>query len=211
MRLNVFISGFVLLPLLSFSQTDSTTVEKKRNRFPVWPIPSAAHNIYGIAIGPIGSETICDKPYTKYSHGLNMQLVGQGLFQVFYINKIKFSELNSPDTTIVVPPNAEPMRAIHNGLLLSPFGTFTNQVNGASISVWMSMGTKINGVTCNLLWNRYEEVNGFAAGMVNHTGIMKGIQLGLVNKTKKLSGIQIGLWNKNEKRSLPFINWNFGR
>lgn len=100
-------------------------------------------------------------------------------------------------------------RAIHNGLIISPLGTFTDQVNGISFSLWMSMGKKINGLSFNLLWNFYEQINGISIGFVNHTAMTKGIQIGLVNKTKKLRGFQFGLWNKNERRSLPIINWNF--
>ncbi|GAB1418421.1 hypothetical protein MASR2M12_11860 [Bacteroidales bacterium] len=197
--------------LLSFSQNDTLTLDKKKtDRFAIWLIPSAATNIYGIAIGVVGSEAICHRPYTKFSHGLNFQIIGQGFFQTFYINKMKFSELHLRDnnsTGIFNEP--APMRAIHNGLILSPFGTFTDQVNGISFSLWMSMGMKINGLTFNLLWNRYEQINGISIGIVNHAALTKGLQIGILNKTKKLQGMQIGLWNKNEKRSLPLINWNF--
>src|SRR5690554_7685694 len=104
-----------------------------------------------------------------------------------------------------------PLRAIHNGLIVSPFGTFTDQVNGLSFSLWMSMGKKINGVSINLLWNFYEKMNGISIGLVNQTAETNGLQIGLVNKSLKLKGIQLGFWNKNEKRSLPIINWNFSR
>jgi len=197
--------------LLSFSQSDSLkTVKKESDRYVIWLLPSVANNIYGIAIGLIGSEAICQRPYTKYSHGLNLQIVGQGFFQTFYINKLKFNGLNlreSNETGIFNEP--APYRAIHNGLILSPFGTFTDQVNGISFSLWMSMGVKVNGLTFNLLWNRYEQINGMSIGLVNHAAVTKGLQIGIVNKTKKLLGFQIGLWNKNEKRTLPIINWNF--
>lgn len=203
----------VLLSFLfcSFSQSDTIKVDKRKtNRYGAWLIPSAALNIYGIAVGLVGSEAICQRPYTKFSHGLNIQIIGQGFFQTFYIKKLNFNTLSSKDTIKTgVFNESAPYRAIHNGLIVSPLGTFTDQVNGISLSLWMSMGAKINGLTANLLWNRYEQINGISLGLVNHSYSTNGLQIGLVNKTKKLHGFQIGLWNKNEKRTFPLINWNF--
>lgn len=201
----------LLFATFSFSQSDSLEFDKKaKNRYVIWFIPSAAKNIYGIAIGPVGSEVICDKPYTKFSHGLNIQIPGQGILQTFYINKFKLTGLyGKEDSTSLSIQDTLPKRAIHNGLLISPLGSFTDQVNGISLSLWMSMGKKVNGLSFNLLWNLYKEVNGVTVGLVNHVDTMKGLQIGLVNNTNKLRGFQIGIWNKNEKRSLPIINWNF--
>jgi hypothetical protein len=198
--------------LISFSQTDSLEVDKKKkNRYVAWLIPSAATNIYGIAIGPVGSEAICNRPYTKYSHGLNIQIPGQGFFQTFYINSGSGKHLYTRKEQDLAVPSADTIlkKAVHNGILISPLGTFTDQVNGASFSLWMSLGKKINGISFNLLWNLYDKINGVSVGLVNHTGTTKGVQIGFVNKTAKLRGFQFGLWNKNEKRSLPLINWNF--
>lgn len=211
MKKTVLILFALLLASLSFAQADSLKLDKKANdRYVAWLIPSASQNIYGLAIGIVGSEAVCNRPYTKHSHGINLQIIGQGLFQTFFINRIKFKDLyptESPDSLSVL--DTEPKRAIHNGLLVSPFGTFTDQVNGISLSSWMSMGKKINGISLNLLWNYYKNVNGITIGFVNHTASTKGLQVGLVNKTIKLKGFQIGLWNKNEKRALPLINWCF--
>ena len=195
----------------SFSQSDSLKFDKKaKNRYVIWLIPSASKNIYGIAIGPVGSEVICNRPYTKSSYGLNLQIIGQGFFQTFYINKVKFKDFHTNENIDSLGLQDTLLkRAIHNGLIISPLGTFTDQVNGISFSLWMSMGKKINGLSFNLLWNLYQQINGVSIGLVNHTAITKGIQIGLVNKTKKLRGFQFGFWNKNEKRSLPIINWNF--
>ena len=207
--------SIILLIFLSanclFSQSVSLVSEKgTKDRFFIWLIPSAAKNIYGIAIGPVGSEALCDRPYTKYSHGLNLQIPGQGILQTFYVNKMKsVNFLSSGYTDSSSRQDTFPKRAVHNGLIISPLGTFTDQVNGVSFSLWMSMGAKINGLSFNLIWNIYEQINGITIGLVNQTTSTKGLQIGLINKTKRLKGFQFGLWNKNEKRSLPLINWNF--
>lgn len=188
---------------ISFSQSDSINLDKNQiDRFVFGFIPSVATNIYGIALGPVGSEAICNKPYTKYSHGLNLQLLGQGFFQIFYIKTLQFDDFHWMSDTV-------PKRAVHNGLLISPLGTFTDQINGVSFSLWMSMGKKINGLSFNFFWNLYEEINGVSIALVNHVTKVNGMQIGLLNKTKNLRGFQIGLWNQNEKRSLPILNWNF--
>jgi hypothetical protein len=194
-----------------FAQNDTAGLRKReRNRYVAWLLPSAAKNIYGIALGPIGSEAICNLNYTRYSHGINIQIPGQGFFQTFYIKKIKFKDLGGKDNEMGFYTNdTVPKRAVHNGIVVSLTGTFTDCINGISVSPWMSMGKDVNGVSFNLLWNVYYKINGVSVGFVNFSVETKGVQIGLVNKTKRLRGIQVGLWNKNEKRSLPLINWNF--
>ena len=210
-KLVIFILLILFSATRSFSQYDSLKFDKKANdRYGCWLIPSASKNIYGIAIGPVGSEAICNRPYTKYSHGLNIQILGQGFFQIFYINKISYIDFYKNDNSDSLGiQNMLPKRAIHNGLLISPLGTFPDQVNGVSLSLWMSMGIKINGLSFNLLWNLYKQVNGITIGFFNNSAVTKGLQIGLINKTIELKGFQFGLWNKNKKRSLPLMNWNF--
>jgi hypothetical protein len=202
---------FACSAMLASAQNDLLRIDSRaKNRYVIWMIPSAASNIYGIAIGPVGSESVCNRPYTKYSHGINIQFIGQGIFQVFYIKYVNFEDFNlSAGEDSGFFSDTLSKRAIHNGILLSSFGTFTDQVNGISFSPWMSMGKQINGVSINLLWNRYERINGVSIGLVNHAVVSKGLQIGLVNKAKKNRGFQFGLWNKNEKRSLPLVNWSF--
>ena len=198
--------------IASFSQQDSIKIDKhKTNRYIVWLIPSVATNIYGIAIGPCGSEAICKRPYTKFSHGINFQIIGQGFLQTFYINKgfLKNNYSIENQHKIIAFHDTTIKRALHNGILLSPFGTFTDQINGISFSCWMSMGRKVNGISFNSFWNVYDQINGISIACVNNTIVLKGVQIGLFNSANKSRGFQFGLWNKNAKRSLPIMNWNF--
>jgi hypothetical protein len=201
----------IISSIFSFSQSDSLEFDKKaKNRYVIWLIPSAARNIYGIAIGPVGSEAVCNRPYTKYSHGLNLQIPGQGFIQAFYMNNVHFQDFYKiKNDSSKINYDTIPLRTVHNGIIISPLGTFTPKVNGISLSSFMSMGEKINGISFNLFWNLYNNINGASVGFVNTNGYVRGIQVGLVNKTANLRGFQIGLWNKNERRSLPIINWNF--
>jgi hypothetical protein len=193
----------------AFAQSDSLNDPVQRiNRYVLWVIPSKANNIFGLAIGIIGSEAICNKPYTKYSHGINLQVIGQGLFLPFMIGKFNFDTFYNQKADTNYLRNEIP-RAVHNGLIISPFGTLTNKINGLSVSLWMSMNNNVNGLNINLLWNLTGTCNGLSIGLVNFSGETKGVQIGLINRTKKLKGLQFGLWNINEKRSLPLFNWNF--
>lgn len=191
--------------------TETKRANKQRNRYGIATLPSRSKNIYGIAIGPGGSELYCHLPYTRYSHGINLQLPGQGFvltlmlihnpFKQNYINNLADSSLIYADTSFI--------RSVHNGLLLSVLGTMTMRVNGISFSGFYSSGYRVNGISLNLLGNLYSKINGLVIGVINHTIETNGLQLGFINKTVNLKGFQIGLWNKNERRSLPLINWNF--
>lgn len=211
MKVVLFAWLILYVSFCSYSQNETVeTNQKAKDRYVIWLIPSAASNIYGIAIGPVGSEAICNRPYTKYSHGLNLQIPGQGIFQTFYINKgINKAFITGKDSASFFNYDTLPKRAKHNGILISPFGTFTDEVNGISLSCWMSMGGNINGLSFNLLWNVYNRINGVSVGFVNHAADVRGLQIGLFNKTGELKGFQFGLWNMNEKRSLPVLNWDF--
>ena len=211
MKIKVFpliIFFFVSTNVLSQNQSNKPDVESK-NRYGLWIIPSPAKNIYGLTLGLFGNETICNLPYSKSTHGVNAQILGQGFFLIFYFNEFSFKKIMDPyDPSFAEIQDSSLTKSVHNGILVSTFGTFTDQVNGISISSWMSRGRVINGVSLNLLWNCYDRINGCSIGMVNYASEVNGVQIGIINKSKKLRGIQVGLWNRNEKRSFPILNWN---
>ncbi len=192
---------FLLIVVFKVSVGQKTT-----NRYGLWFIPSYANNIYGISIGILGSDVLCDKPYIQTSNGVNLQIIGQGIMQMFYIGNKSFI---NDFVTSTEYRSRRPV--IHNGLLCSVFGTFTDEINGISISPFMSMNGKVNGVSANLLWNMNIKTNGCSIGIINHSAQTNGIQIGLFNRATRLNGLQIGLWNVNAKRSLPIINWSFNR
>jgi hypothetical protein len=206
MRKLLLLIFLLSISLGSFAHLGPEKLKKRKvDRYVIWVIPSLATNIYGIAIGPIGSETICHSPYPKKSHGINIQ-IGQGLVLTFGIGRYKLEE---PTDTLSKKSDSSYKRVIHNGILVSVFGTLTNQINGISLSSWMSMNNKVNGLSINPLWNLQDTLNGMSIGLVNMSRKTSGIQLGIYNKTLRLRGFQFGLWNVNERRSFPIINWNF--
>jgi len=191
----------------SFAHLGPAKLQKRKvDRYVIWVVPSLATNIYGIAIGPVGSEVICHSPYAKKSHGINLQ-IGQGFLLSFMVGRHNLIE--SRDTSTKSKTDSSYKRVIHNGILVSIFGTITNQINGISLSSWMSANNKVNGLSINLLWNMQDSLNGASIGLVNMAKKTSGSQIGIYNKTLKLRGFQFGLWNVNERRSLPIINWNF--
>ncbi len=213
--------------IISYNNILSQNIAKKKpkiNKYIFAFIPSAAHNIYGIELGLLGTEIYCNKSYTQNSYGINIQILGQGFMQIFYITKNIFkSNYNSNSINNLEKRDTIIKKVIHNGLVVSSFGTFTSQINGVSLSPFMSKGEQINGISFNLLWNFYDKANGLSIAVINDAIIMRGLQFGLINKTANtkglqigffnktldLIGFQIGLWNKNKKRSLPFFNWSF--
>jgi hypothetical protein len=98
-------------------------------------------------------------------------------------------------------------RSLHNGLLLSTSGTYTDFSNGIVLSVGCSFGRKVNGLAVNLFANKYYVANGVELGIQNQAHKVNGLQVGLFNRCVELNGLQIGLWNVNEKRKMPLINW----
>ncbi len=104
------------------------------------------------------------------------------------------------------------------------YGEFAD-VNGLSISGFISTFDDFNGISFSLIYNKCHNIQGtfisgignsvsngkwFSfAGLYNESVNFTGVQIGLFNFTKKLKGIQLGLWNSNGKRSLPLINWQF--
>jgi len=184
---------------------------KPKNKYVLAFVPSYAKNIYGLGLGLLGSEVLCDRPFTQCSYGINFQLFGEGFMQIFYINQSPLKSIYKTHNyqNFLIQNDTSAKRLVHTGLLFSGFGTFTDQVNGVSVSPWMSLGKRIKGLSINLLWNLYAEVDGLAIGLFNNSVCSKGVQIGLINKTGILKGFQIGLWNRNSKRGLPLINWNF--
>jgi hypothetical protein len=178
---------------------------KPDNAYVFHLIPSVKDNIYGISLGPIGSEAICNAIKLRRTHGINIQLIGQGFFIPMNRKEFAFEQIFLPlDSLFFTTQNA---RSLHNGLLLSTFGTYTDFSNGIVLSVGCSFGREVNGLAVNLFANKYYVANGVELGIQNQAHKVNGLQVGLFNRCVELNGLQIGLWNVNEKRKLPLVNW----
>ncbi|MEX2597987.1 MAG: hypothetical protein WEC59_13760 [Salibacteraceae bacterium] len=149
--------------------------------------------------------------HDRASHGVNIQFIGVGALQIFNLSQFGFELLDPKYTAITDSSNKVLItpRVIHNGLIISAFGTLTNEINGISISPAISIGNRLNGLSINLIWNRYQTTNGVSIAFINEAGVARGVQCGIINRTYQLNGFQFGLWNQNKQRSLPIINWNF--
>lgn len=206
--MKIALTVFLLLTFQSVAQQgDSIKID---NSYGFRIIPSAKNNIYGIAFGVIGSEAICNQTYVKKSHGINIQIIGEGFFILLNPELFKYSRALSDSLSFLVKfPEDTNFKAKHNGIIISPLGTYTNVINGISISGCASLGQVINGISLNFITSKYGTAKGIVFALNNQTNKMVGLQLGMFNKTTYLKGIQIGLWNVNSKRKLPIINWSF--
>jgi len=196
---------FVLISSIFFAQDMS---ESNGRSYVFNLLPSSKKNSYGLSIGLIGSEVICNVKGVKNSNGLNFQLIGQGLFIPLNFSVYKYENSFFSDSSWMVSNfDVKNYKARHNGLLLSLFGTMTDEINGVSISCLSSMGQRINGVSINFFMNLYTIQNGVSVSFYNASNTLNGLQIGIINKTTKIKGLQIGIWNVNEKRKFPIFNW----
>ncbi len=193
--------------LFSQNNTDTLHTAKPGKGIGIVFIPTQKPEAYGLCLGLIGSEVLCDVSYPRVSSGVNIQLFGQGTFVL--MNKVfGYKYAFQEDTSFMVKSNSfSQIKAKHNGILLSTFGTMTSHVNGISISMISSLGFTLNGISLNLIANKYTYLNGISVGIINNAYRVKGLQIGLINKSNTVKGLQIGLWNINKKRKLPFFNW----
>jgi hypothetical protein len=163
--------------------------------------PGKAQTIYGIAIGIVGQDVICNAPYNQTTNGINFQ-IGAGLL---HWHKIPIGYTPAPFLKI------NTQKSITNGLQCSIFGTQTDVVNGVAISGFVSVGDRLNGLALNLGSSHYTSVNGMTVSFRNTALKTNGVQIGIINSSNQMNGVQIGLWNNVEFSDQPKLQiglWN---
>lgn len=178
----------------------------KQKAYGVRLLPSVVPQFYGLALGLVGSDAICNLPYTKTTNGINIQLFGMGFVALLNPKEFSYEALFNEESGWMLISIATP-KAAHNGLLISGIGTTTAVSNGIVISGLSSMGKLMNGLAITGLQNKYTKANGICIALMNQCYEHNGIQIGLINRSTKLKGLQIGLWNINGQRTLPLINF----
>lgn len=178
----------------------------KQKAYGVRLLPSVVPQFYGLALGLVGSDAICNLPYTKTTNGINIQLFGMGFLALLNPKEFSYEALFNKESGWMLIPSATP-KTVHNGLLISGIGTTTAISNGVVISGLSSMSTLMNGLAITGFQNKYTTANGICIALVNQCYAHNGIQIGLINRSTKLKGLQIGLWNINGQRTLPLINF----
>ena len=175
--------------------------------------PGKAQTIYGIAIGIVGQDVICNAPYNQTTNGINFQ-IGAGLL---HWHKIPIGYTPAPFLKI------NTQKSITNGLQCSLFGTQTDVVNGLAVSGFVSVGEQLNGIALNLGSSHYQKVNGLSISFRNSTAQTNGVQLGIINGSLQMRGVQVGLrnnvqatdqsvlqvglWNTINGKSFPILNY----
>jgi len=102
-----------------------------------------------------------------------------------------------------------------NGMHINaiPLQVYPNSVNGLQVSGWASFAQQLNGCQIAGLASVTDTMAGMqVSGILNFVEKEgEGIQIGLINYCEKLSGAQIGLINIAKENWLPFsIGINFG-
>lgn len=178
----------------------------KQKAYGVRLLPSIVPQFYGLALGLVGSDAICNLPYTKTTNGINVQLFGTGFTALLNPTEFSYEAMFNEESGWMQNRNIMP-KAVHNGLLISGFGTLTPVSNGIMLGGLSSAGNLMNGLSINGLQNKYTTANGICIALINQCYELNGIQIGLINRSTKLKGLQIGLWNINSKRKLPLLNF----
>lgn len=209
-RFLIIILTNLLVAFQGFTQVVDTIQREEERAYGIRILPSFKDHFYGLGIGLVGSESVCKPNNTKHSHGVNLQIFGQGFFVPFNHSVFGYKHALRSDTCWMIKiKDSISYKAVHNGLLISTFGTMTDVSNGLVIGGICSLGYKLNGIAINVLASKYIEAHGITISCNNQSYSTKGIQIGLLNRTNKLKGFQFGLWNVNSKRKLPLINWCF--
>jgi hypothetical protein len=193
----------------SWSQTTTVLTDSlpdKQKAYGVRLQPSIVPQFYGLALGLVGSDAICNLPYTKTTNGINVQLFGTGFTALLNPTEFSYEAMFNEENGWMQNRNTIP-KAVHNGLLISLFGTLTPVSNGIMLGGFSSAGNLMNGLSINGLQNKYTTANGICIALINQCYELNGIQIGLINRSTKLKGLQIGLWNINGQRKLPLINF----
>ncbi|MEM1324076.1 MAG: hypothetical protein AAGG75_27690 [Bacteroidota bacterium] len=214
------LSSLFLAIILVLSFTTNATGQQLQERWLLWHLPALDTEINGVGLSIIANSLKYEgDSLTTRLNGLSVELLGAGLFlplspgeplytepSAFYQDPVRLDSLvhaasdykNYQVNGIAIAGGGiGSPELVVNGLALSGLWSMTGKVSGIVIAPFVSMSTATNGIAIG--------------GIYNKTIQSKGLQIGLINTTKRLRGIQIGLINRNEKRTLPFINWNFGK
>ncbi len=91
--------------LLSQKNTDTLHTAKTGKGIGIVFIPTQKPAAYGVCLGLIGSEVLCNVSYPRISSGVNIQLFGQGIFVL--MNKVfGYKYAFQEDTSFMVKSNS---------------------------------------------------------------------------------------------------------
>lgn len=178
--------AFILLASVAGSQT----------RYVLWYTPSTAETIYGIGIGPMNSGSAVTRPPKQTVNGLQFELPGTGFLRF---------PLETPQRSYLQNAGIDRRGVEVNGVLAALMGsTGVSTVNGVFISPFFGFADEVNGLSCNGV-NFVGSSNGLTLGIVNSVREGNGTSIGLYNSSEDFDGVQIGLFNIREHGDGPQI------
>lgn len=201
-RYVLHIMVFILFASTAGSQT----------RYIVWYTPSSAETINGIGIGPMNSGSGSIRPHRQTVNGLQFELPGTGFLRF---------PLETPQRSYLQNAGIDRGGVEVNGVLAALMGSAgVNTVNGLFISPFFGFADEVNGISCNSInfigssegltlgiVNSVRDGNGTSIGLYNTSEDFDGIQIGLFNVRERGDGLQIGLINIKGGSFLPFLNF----
>ncbi|OJJ22583.1 hypothetical protein BKI52_07850 [marine bacterium AO1-C] len=166
-------------------------------------LPTKADKINGLAIGAFASnfkQTKDNEYATLKINGLCIEFMPLSWWGFVGLKE------KAPDST-----QLDLESDVLNGLGVSFDKVSVGKMNGLQVSVGFNWIEEVRGVCVSSVRNFTYKCNGVSIASMNKSFRTRGVQIGLYNKATDLRGFQFGLWNVNGKRSLPFINWQFGK
>jgi hypothetical protein len=203
---------FILIGYSGFSQGH---FNRYKDKYVVSFLSKKFTNTQGISLLP-GKYTknygVCLNAFSKEHQknvGLNIELVGNGLINIFtFTGEYSENQFKVKKTSM------------YNGLSISPLGLNSKgEVNGLTINGMLCVQTQINGVGLSLLasnlmilkglniccFSSIGYLNGLQLGLINYSIKGKGATIGLFNTCQSFRGIMIGIMNKVGERSYPLV------
>ncbi|OJJ22582.1 hypothetical protein BKI52_07845 [marine bacterium AO1-C] len=174
--------------------------------------PANAQKMNGVALGVSFTNRLLKSETGQKAlviNGLNMGLNPFSLYASLFAEEFRPYERDIEYYDKVLVPASEGQI---NGVSVSVFHSNAIKIQGLAIAASVTSVDEINGVSVSGVSNLAYKLRGVSVAIVKNSVVQAhGIQIGLYNKAVDLRGFQFGLWNVNGRRSLPFINWQFGK
>ncbi|MBX3257663.1 MAG: hypothetical protein KF862_26280 [Chitinophagaceae bacterium] len=179
------------------------TVYRKKAVWFIPPFDTNVDEIKGLALG-FAALPANDKKTLKVK-GLCIEVLTMGYFAPLFGGFLQ-------KDAFVYNKEINPTEVTKKGWNINVSGAVGDEeISGLYTAGITTMVNKLEGFAFTGLNTIAVEMKGVCiSGLRNQCKRARGVQIALFNSSKDFKGIQIGLWNKNQKRSLPFINWNFG-
>lgn len=195
-------AGYLLILMLVFPPLASA-----QSRTPIWYTPSGVTEINGLAIGPINSAMMDEKPrqtindiHAEIGFGFLMPMMPTHPFRGSEMYPSRKEDIDSALTYDATSIGRGRIVNV-NGMSLSPLGSLgLHTINGLYGSMFAGIALRVNGLAINPVLNFVASVNGVAiSGLSNSSIYVSGLQAAIVsNDAFESHGMQFAAFNGSD-------------